>query len=355
MVNSESLKVKGHWSLVISHWLLVIGRWSGIILLLFVASCKSHKPDISNIHVELKVERFEQELFSIDSSNRDQAIQQMTGKYGEFFYFYFNGYPWNMQSEADPSWKDSVVAYVLDPFLTSLYDSVQKRFADLASFQKQLETSLKYFKYYFPSVTIPVVYTVINSPGHGAFTYGDSILCMSLEDYMDPQFSYYKYLDIPNYLLRRFKPEYMVPNALQVMITKEFPYDPTGKKLLDAMVYSGKVMYLKSQFMPGAADSITTGFREQDLKWCLDNEKEIWKFFITKELLYSPDPLEYMKYVNDGPTTSGMPPESPGNVGSWVGWQIVSAYMKQHPDVSPQQLMAEQDAQKILTDSKYKP
>jgi hypothetical protein len=355
MVNGESSTVNGQSSMVNRSASFTVVRWWGLLLLLFAASCTSHKPDVSGIRVDLEVERFEQELFVIESANRDQAIQQMTAKYGEFFYFYFNGYPWNMQSEADPAWKDSVVAYVHDPFLTSLYDSVQKRFSDVSGFQNQLETSLKYFKYYFPSVTIPVVYTVINSPGHGAFTYGDSILCLSLEDYMDPQFSFYKYLDIPNYLLRRFKPEYMVPNALQVMITREFPYDPTGKKLLDAMVYNGKVMHLKSQFMPDAADSITTGFRAGDLKWCLENEKEIWKFFLTKDLLYSADPLEYMKYVNDGPTTSGMPPESPGNVGSWVGWRMVSAYMKQHQEVSLQQLMAEQDAQKILSDSKYKP
>jgi gliding motility-associated lipoprotein GldB len=355
MVSDELEIVNRQFSMVSRHWAWVIRQWSIVAVLFLFASCKSRKPDVSNISVDLKVERFEQELFAIDSSNRDQAIQQMTEKYGEFFYFYFNGYPWNMQSESDQSWKDSVLAYVRDPFLTDLCDSVQKRFADISGFQKQLEASLKYFKYYFPSVTIPGVYTVINSPGHGAFTYGDSVLCVSLEDYMDPRFSFYKYLDIPNYLVRRFKPEYMVPNALQVMITKEFPFDPTSKKLLDAMVYNGKVMYLKSQFMPDAADSITTGFSELDLKWCLDNEKEIWKFFLTKDLLYSTDPLEYMKYVNDGPTTSGMPPESPGNVGSWVGWRIVSAYMKQHTEVSLQQLMEEQDAQKILRDSKYKP
>lgn len=62
-----------------------IRTWFGLVLLLFVASCKSHRPDVSNIRVDLKVERFEQELFAVDSSIRDQAIQQMTGKYGEFF------------------------------------------------------------------------------------------------------------------------------------------------------------------------------------------------------------------------------------------------------------------------------
>jgi hypothetical protein len=142
---------------------------------------------------------------------------------------------------------------------------------------------------------------------------------------------------------------------MQVMITHEFPFDPSGKKLLDAMIYNGKILYLRSRVMPDSPDSLTTAFAEKDLKWCNDNEPEIWKFFITKNLLYSQDPLEYLKYVNDGPSTSGMPPEAPGNVGSWEGWRIVSKYMQQHPEVTLQQLMNEQEAQKILTESKYRP
>jgi len=326
-----------------------------LVSILFLSSCKSRKPDISNIKIDLKIERFEKDLISVNEANRDSAIHNLTHKYGDFFYFYFNDFRWNMQSEADQSWKDSVVAYTADSTLRLLYDSVEKRFSDFSPIENKLSTSLRYFRFYFPDVMIPTIITAINSPGHGAFTYGDSILCIALEDYMSPQFSYYKYLDIPNYLLRKFKPEYIVPNCLQVMITKKFPFDPASKKLLDAMVYNGKVMYLKSQFMPDEPDSIATGFRGKDLKWCSDNEKEIWKFFLDKNLLYSQDPIEYMPFVNDGPNSSGMPPEAPGNVGSWAGWRIVSAYMKTHSEISLQQLMDEQDAQKILTDSKYKP
>jgi hypothetical protein len=352
---SQLANLKIDWSLDIRHWPLKVSVFCFFASIILFSSCKSHKPDISNINIDLKVDRFEKELFSINKTNRDSAIQFLTGKYGDFFYFYFNDFRWNTQSESDQSWKDSVVAYVSDSTLQLLYDSVEKKFSDFTPVKKELETSLQYFKNYFPDLTIPHIVTIINGPGHGAFTYGDSLLGIALEDYMNPQFTYYKFLNIPDYLVRRFKPEYIVPNCLQVMISKKFPFDPASKKLLDAMVYNGKVMYLKSQFIPGAPDSLSTGFRAKDLKWCLDNEKEIWKFFLDRNLLYSQDPLEYMKYVNDGPTTSGMPPESPGNVGSWVGWQIVSAYMKQHPEISLPQLMAEQDAQKILTDSKYKP
>jgi hypothetical protein len=39
----------------------------------------------------------------------------------------------------------------------------------------------------------------------------------------------------------------------------------------------------------------------------------------------------------------------------WTGWQIVREYMDKHTEVTLQQLMADNDAQKILNDSKYRP
>ncbi len=323
----------------------------------FFSSCHSHKPDISNIKVELKTQRFEKDLFSPDTMSHGVALNDLIRKYGDFFFFYFNDYnrQWRMRNDAGSKWMDSVMAYVSDPTLRALYDSVEKKFSDFSSIQNQLSTSLRYYKFYFPDAAIPDIITLINGPGHGAFTYGDSTLCIALDDYMGVNFSYYKFENVPQYLMHRFNSEYLIPNCMQVIITQQFPFDPTGKKLLDAMIYNGKIMYLKSRVMPDAADSLITGFEEKDLKWCSENEKEIWKFFISKNLLYSQDPLEYLKYVNDGPTTSGMPAAAPGNIGSWIGWRIVSAYMKQHPEILLNQLMQEEDAQKILSDSKYKP
>ena len=40
---------------------------------------------------------------------------------------------------------------------------------------------------------------------------------------------------------------------------------------------------------------------------------------------------------------------------AWLGWQIVRKYMEENPKVTLAQLMAEKNAQKILTESKYKP
>src|SRR5258706_63077 len=77
--------------------------------------------------------------------------------------------------------------------------------------------------------------------------------------------------------------------------------------------------------------------------------------FVEKQLLFSSNSELFSKYLSEGPTTNGFPAESPGNIGTFVGWQIIKAYMKENPEISPARLMKETDATIILKDSKYKP
>ncbi|RYD80660.1 MAG: gliding motility lipoprotein GldB, partial [Sphingobacteriales bacterium] len=69
---------------------------------------------------------------------------------------------------------------------------------------------------------------------------------------------------------------------------------------------------------------------------------------------------EYQKiqvYLSDGPFTPGLGEnrESAPKLGVWTGWQIVRKYMKENPKITLQDLMADNDAQRILNLSKYKP
>jgi hypothetical protein len=62
-----------------------------------------------------------------------------------------------------------------------------------------------------------------------------------------------------------------------------------------------------------------------------------------------------LRYVNEGPNSAGLP-ESPGNVGTWLGWQIVKAYAAQNPKMTLEQIINDkQEAQQFLLLSKYKP
>ena len=73
--------------------------------------------------------------------------------------------------------------------------------------------------------------------------------------------------------------------------------------------------------------------------------------------MYETDYPKIQEYLSVAPFTPGVGEknESAPKLGIWTGWQIVRKYMEKHPEVTLAQLMANNDAQKILNDSKYRP
>jgi hypothetical protein len=121
------------------------------------------------------------------------------------------------------------------------------------------------------------------------------------------------------------------------------------------MVSGGRILYFLEKILPEENDTIISGYSGSQLEWCRKNEKEIWAFFISNNLLFTSDPNLLMKYVSDGPTTNGFPKEAPGNLGQFTGWQIVRTYMEKNKNITLRQLMEEKDMMKIFNKSMYKP
>lgn len=94
------------------------------------------------------------------------------------------------------------------------------------------------------------------------------------------------------------------------------------------MIYEGKIKYLLSQALgvPDAAELM--GYTEQAYNWCKDNEGTIWKAIIERKHLYTPDQLTTSQYFEDTPTIFPGN-DAPGNIGTWIGWQIINQYIKE--------------------------
>ena len=85
------------------------------------------------------------------------------------------------------------------------------------------------------------------------------------------------------------------------------------------------------------------------------NEAFIYNFFVQKELLYVTSLQSTYPYVNEGPGIKEISEECPGNIGTWIGLQIVKAYMKEYPKTTMEELFKPSDPQQFLYKSKYKP
>src|ERR1700759_3006037 len=108
------------------------------------------------------MKRFEKDLFAIDAIHYKTQLDSLRSKYRILFPFYFGQVGGWRISDTTKNWDDSILKFTEDPLSRSLYDSTVKQFPNLNAYQVQLETALRYFKFYFPNTVIPEVNSIIN-------------------------------------------------------------------------------------------------------------------------------------------------------------------------------------------------
>ncbi|MDP4130776.1 MAG: hypothetical protein Q8918_16085 [Bacteroidota bacterium] len=329
------------------------------LILLLAISCKNGKnaPDVSGISVNTKIERFDQAFFALDSNH----IQEGLLKLNQQFPYFLNDFTVNILG-AGPLSDTSVNSFIAcRQFLTSyqpVKDSITAKFKNMREIENGLKRGFQYIKYYFPSYQLPpkVVSYIgpFDAPGVALTRY---TLAIGLQLYAGRDFSFYHSAQgqelFPLYISRRFEPEYVVPNCMKALEEDIFPDPSQGKPLVEQMIEKGKYWWLLDKFLPECTDSLKTGFTGKQLEWCKHNEGQIWNFFLQNDL-YTIDPELIKNYIGDAPYTQGMPGNSPGNIGQWVGWQIVQKYAAMHPDLAPEAIM-KAAARGIFDEVKYKP
>lgn len=230
----------------------------------------------------------------------------------------------------------------------------------MGAIEKELTQTFKYIKYYYPKVKIPHFISFVS--GFSVQTpIGDNYMGIGLDMFMGKDSKFYKAIvkSVPLYLSRRFTPAYVVPRLTETFAREElFQQRDENRSLLSKMVENGKILYFMDQVLDDkVADSIKIGYTDKQMAWCKTYEGDIWAYFIENNLLFETDFQKIQMYVSEAPFTPGIGDknESAPKLAIWIGWQMIRKYMKENPNVTLQELMAEQDAQKILNASKYKP
>jgi|HubBroStandDraft_1064217.scaffolds.fasta_scaffold81140_1 hypothetical protein len=330
-------------------------------LLLLLASCghNDKNPDLSGITVpEIQIERFDTAFFNLDSNHIQQGLYRLDQAYpdftGDFVSNILGAGPLSDTSTlAFEATREFLVSYL------SISDSLKKKYQRFDWLEKELQQGFRYVKHYFPLYPLPQKVVTFIGPLDGpgvALTTHD--LAIGLQAYAGKNFYFYqtgKGQDMyPGYISRRFEPEYMEANCLSAMEEDIFPDSSDGRPLIEEMVIKGRYWWLAEKLMPDAPDSIITGYMPAQLNWCGAHEGDIWGYLLQQNVLYTIDPDILKNYIGEGPYTLGMPNSSPGNIGAWVGRQIVRKYVEGHPGIQPVDLMRV-PAQKLFEESRYKP
>ncbi len=214
-------------------------------------------------------------------------------------------------------------------------------------------------KHYFPRYNTPRRIITFIGPLNGiGVAAADDMLCVGLHLHLGKDFSLYKSALVretyPDYVSQRFSPEYISVDCISLLLQDLYPEKQEDRPLVEQMVEKGKRLYLLSRLLPEKEEYLLIGYRADQLKACYEREAYIWSLFTQNNLLQVSDNNVIKNYIGESPKTQELGEASPGNIGSFCGWQIVKKFMKKNTGFTMQQLMST-DAETIYQQAKYKP
>lgn len=335
-----------------------------LLSMLVFAACKNKKniPDVSDINVQLKWERFDHDFFALDTNDLPNGLNKLQEKNPLITTLFLQ----NVLGLDSAQYLAGTKRFLQTS--RQLEDTVNIVFKNTHPIEKEFTRAFQFIKYYFPQYKVPKIVTIVgpvdalaqSESGPTPDFIRPGILGISLQFYLGKNFSVYSfpfYIEnvAPRYRSVRFSKEYIVADAMKLIIPDIFPDKSAGKPLIEQMVEKGKQWYLLDKILPNTADSVKTGYTQQQLDWCHENEGMIWTYIVKNENLQSLSPAVIQNYIGEGPFTPGFPPDySPGNIGQWIGWQFIKKYVEKNPDIKLDVLM-NTDAATIIREAKYKP
>jgi len=323
--------------------------------MLVISGCNQNNPDnkTASKKIDLSVERLETDIFSADPARSDSLADYLKQHYGSFFELFVRQIT-NIGSIHNPFFYKSFKAFITDYNNYQIYKRVREVFPDLGKLTKDLNQAFSRYHYFFPDRSVPRIITFISGFNYSVVS-DSGMLGIGLDNYLGPDEPFYQKAGIYNYLRINMHPLKIPSDCMRLWAETEFPDESSRKNLMTAMIYEGKIMYFVKQMLPGDPDSLIWGFTAPQMKFCINNERQMWTYLVEYKLLFVTDRFVINKFIREGPFTKDFSPESPARAATWIGYRIVEKYMARNKGLSLDELMKETDYQKILSDSGYNP
>lgn len=333
-------------------------------------SCNNDKniPDVSSIEIKIETKRFEQDFFAMDTMKVEASMNNLLKKYPHFLPdFIYNILGLDMDSLLLPgnAQQEAVRLFIHD--YRPIKDSAGLVFKNFTKETEEIKKGLQFVKYYFPKYILPKSIITFIGPLNANFqtsfgTQGDILtsegLGVGLQLHLGSNFSIYKSPAgqslYPDYISNNFDAPHVAVNCMRNIIDDMYPDKSVGRSLLEQIVEKGRRLYLLTKFLPYTPDYINMGYTETQMKAAYENEAVIWNFFLNNDLLNNSEQNLIKNYIGESPKTQEFGENSPGNLGSFSGLQIIRKYVNKFPETSPADIMKMAPLE-IYSLSKYKP
>ena len=328
-----------------------------LFCLIIIAGCKRnhYKVNTSSIDADITIKRLEKSLFEPDPAKLQANLPLLREEYGSFLQLF--SYVINAGDINNTIFPGILMNFVTDKVNYGVCEKVIQLYPSMDPYEKELEEAFRHYIYYFPERHVPSVVTCITGFNNSIIT-GDSVLGIGLDRYLGRDSEYYPRLEIYGYMAARMNPYNIIPDCMYGWGSSEWDYDAldyADDNVLTAIIHEGKVKYFEKCMLPELNDTILFGFTADQMKFCRNNERQMWQYLVENDLLFSTDQFVIRKLTGNAPFTSYFTNESPGMAAVWLGFRIVESCMMNNRNLTLSELMGTKDVQSLLQKAQYNP
>ena len=230
---------------------------------------------------------------------------------------------------------------------------------DQVKLQKELTDLVSHIQYYFSDFRTPKFF-LYSSALQGImdpifYEPKENLVFIDITAFMGDNNPNYEGLEV--YFQSSMNPQNIVPKVSETIAKNFVVPNSDNQKFLDEIIYHGKILTLQDAFLPAFPEYLKMNYTQKQYDWSAENEVNIWNFFVENNLIFSDDLQLNERFINPGPFSkfyTEIDNESSPRVGIYIGGEICKKYFKENPDVNLASFV-QMDAQKIFTDSQYKP
>lgn len=320
-----------------------------LLLIMAVAACSGTTKESKKDEQKITIKRFDKDVYSY-LQQPDSSTEQ----------FLINEYPTLLPAfgriamdDSDPTTIfPSMRNYFSNDVLLKIYKDALLEFNDVSAYEDELNVANNLVSQYFAGQSLPELAMHVSGFRENVIIL-NNLISISIDKYLGSNYSEYSEFFRP-YERQQMQSKYVVRDYLKAWLMSDIVLNrDKDQSLIDAMIEEGKILYALSNILPEYSSEDIIGYTPQQLQWCTDNEKLIWKKIVKQNYLFSKDNMLITRFINEAPNTILVSPEAPGRVGSWIGWQIVKKYAsKKNIPVSE---LINIDAQTILKEAKFNP
>tara|TARA_A200000113_G_scaffold222541_1_gene236324 strand:- start:302 stop:1267 length:966 start_codon:yes stop_codon:yes gene_type:complete len=313
-------------------------RFCSILILLIIPvlfwSCSNRKTS-KDATPTYELIRFESIFFDAHPDSLAEVEKR-------FAYFFPKSYPFSV-------W----VNRRTDSLQLALYE--QTKSISNSDIQDQLTPFIEGLPRVFENARVPKKVITITSDVdyNNKVILNDSMALIAIDNFLGV--NHHMYEGIALYLRQQMELKHLSKELAESFSNSRIEL-PEDRTFLAQLIYSGKIQFLKQSILSDYSEDKILGYTPDQLAWAMTNEKEIWNFFVSKELLYSTDPELIKRFISPAPFSKfylNIDVDSPGQIGQWLGLQIVKAYqMKERKSIAQ---LLNTPYRELFEKSKYKP